>query len=165
MGEYGQAATDAILRIQSGQLSNPKDAWKQATITLFGNGTPAQTKSCPRNAFLGCCEAGLVKGIPSGHYTRSQLNKLYAVTAAQLLRAAPALASLKPSERLTLVRPRSDDRPSSTMRVNTDWIEHYLSPTACPRDRVTRAMGLSHNVPNFQAGGSSRWPQLYVLEQ
>jgi hypothetical protein len=45
----------------------------------------AQKKGCPRGAFLGLCEEGLVKGIPAGNYTTSKDNKAYAVRAAELL--------------------------------------------------------------------------------
>jgi hypothetical protein len=41
--------------------------------------------SPPRGAFLGLCEAGVVKGILAGHYTASKDNKAYAVGAAALL--------------------------------------------------------------------------------
>jgi len=45
----------------------------------------ARRKGCPRGAFLGLCEEGLVKGIPAGCYTSSKDNKDYAVRAAALL--------------------------------------------------------------------------------
>ena len=49
-------------------------------------------RNCPRCAFLGLCGEGLVKGIPSGPYTRSKLNKRYAVDAVLLLSGRTALA-------------------------------------------------------------------------
>ena len=94
MGKYGQAALKAVALVTGGKTADPADAWRQATIPLFGKGTEAQRKSCPRDAFLGCCEAGFVKGIKPGNYTRSTLNKLYAVTAAHILKINPSLANL-----------------------------------------------------------------------
>jgi len=38
-------------------------------------------KGCPRGAFLELCEAGMIKGIASGKYTRSKRNKEYAIDA------------------------------------------------------------------------------------
>ena len=38
-----------------------------------------------RGAFLGLCEEGLIKGIPSGQYMASRDDKAYAVRAAALL--------------------------------------------------------------------------------
>ena len=53
--------------------------------TLYPTSPAARKKSCPRGAFLGLCEEGLVKGIPPGQYTASKDDKAYAVRAAALL--------------------------------------------------------------------------------
>ena len=53
--------------------------------TLYPTSLTARKKGCPRGAFLGLCEEGLVKGIPPGSYTASKDNKAYAVRAAALL--------------------------------------------------------------------------------
>lgn len=63
-------------------------AWK-ATIKDLPTSKSVQEKSCPKNAFLGLCEKGLVKGIPKGKYLKSNrhnLNKDYAITAVDILR-------------------------------------------------------------------------------
>ena len=52
---------------------------------LYPTSPTARKKGCPRGAFLGLCEEGLVKGIPAGRYTSSKDNKVYAVRAAALL--------------------------------------------------------------------------------
>ena len=52
---------------------------------LYPTSLTARKKGCPRGAYLGLCEEGLVKGIPPGHYTTSKNNKAYAVRAAALL--------------------------------------------------------------------------------
>jgi len=44
------------------------------------------SKGCPRSAYLGLCEAGLVKGAPSGRWITSDDNKRYAVRAVAALR-------------------------------------------------------------------------------
>ena len=92
MGSYGQAAIDAVKLIKIGRATGPIDAWTKATISLFGKGTSAQ-KSCPRDAFLGLCDYGLVKNIKAGNYTDSIDNKTYAVEAVKLLKAKPSLGS------------------------------------------------------------------------
>ena len=43
-------------------------------------------KGCPRNAFLGLCSQGLIKGIPKGNYTTSEKNLNYAKEAVRILR-------------------------------------------------------------------------------
>lgn len=94
MGKYGQAAVKAVSLIVNGKPSDPAHAWERTTTAMFGKGTSSQAKSCPRDAFLGLCESGMVKGVPSGSYTKSVENKAYAVTAAQLLKSNGSLASL-----------------------------------------------------------------------
>ncbi len=92
MSEYGVAAVKAVeLYIRGGTL--PRQAWERVTIDIFGEGTSSQTKGCPRDAFLGLCEEGMIKDIPAGTYTHSQKNRKYAVDAVMILMQVPSLAS------------------------------------------------------------------------
>jgi hypothetical protein len=93
MGSYGQAALDAVKLVKERRANDPVDGWEKATISLFSKGTSSQVKSCPRHAFLGVCEDGLVKGIKPGKYTDSVDNKSYAVEAVKLLKTNPSLSS------------------------------------------------------------------------
>lgn len=94
MGKYGVAAVLAVNLINSGKMTCPVEAWKSAANEIFGNITSGQKKGCPRNAFLGLCEKGLVKGIPSGLYNKRSLkNKKYAIEAYELLLRQPDFAS------------------------------------------------------------------------
>jgi hypothetical protein len=52
---------------------------------LYPTSPTSRKKGCPRGAFLGLCEEGMVKGIRAGKHTASKDNKLYAVRAAALL--------------------------------------------------------------------------------
>jgi hypothetical protein len=79
---YGEAALKAA-RDSSG--TSPAKRWESALETLYPTSPSSRNKSCPRGAFLGLCEEGLVKGIPAGNYTASKDNKAYAVQAAALL--------------------------------------------------------------------------------
>ena len=92
MGQYGTAAVEAVRLYSRGLARSPPDAWEQATSRLFGRGTSSQRKGCPRNAFLGLCEEGLVKGVEPGNYTQSQKNKRYAIDAVAVLQQRPSLA-------------------------------------------------------------------------
>jgi hypothetical protein len=74
----------ATLRLRSAGI-DPVAAWNSAMDTLYPTSHAARKKGCPRGAFLGLCEGGLVKGIPAGRYTSSKDNKDYAVRAAALL--------------------------------------------------------------------------------
>jgi len=97
MNSYGKAALEAVRLFTNGIAKNPRDAWEKATAQIFGKGTSSQKKPCPRNAFLGLCEDGLVKDIPSGQYTRSQKNKKYALNAVKTLKQNPELSRDKHS--------------------------------------------------------------------
>lgn len=81
---YGEAALMAARR-ESVSDASPVARWKTAMETLYPTSLTARKKGCPRGAFLGLCEEGLVKGIPPGSYTASKDNKAYAVRAAALL--------------------------------------------------------------------------------
>jgi len=81
---YGEAAIMAARQGPSANI-NPIARWENAMEKLYPTSLAARKKGCPRAAFLGLCEEGLVKGIPAGKYTKSKDNKAYAVLAAGLL--------------------------------------------------------------------------------
>jgi hypothetical protein len=95
MNNYGIAAINATRIYNDKAVGTPLDAWNQSTIELFGGNTHSQKKGCPKNAFLGLCEEGLVRGIPKGNYTyrSDSLNKTYAVQAVVSLKANPELVN------------------------------------------------------------------------
>lgn len=64
MNSYGQSAVHAV-RAYAALSESPQDAWNRATSDIFGVNTSSQRKGCPRNAFLGLCEEGLVRGFRS----------------------------------------------------------------------------------------------------
>ncbi|MFO0964622.1 MAG: hypothetical protein U0793_03415 [Gemmataceae bacterium] len=65
----------------------------------MSSGFWAQTKCCPRGAFLGLVEAGRIKGVLAVRCLRDgNLNKGYAVEAADLLGKDPTLARLSPRQ-------------------------------------------------------------------
>lgn len=90
MSKYGDVARKAVTKARKG--INPLDAWKQSATELFPTQKASRNKGCPRCAFLGLAEDGLLQGVPSGNYTHSRDNKRYAVGALELLRQKPELA-------------------------------------------------------------------------
>jgi len=92
MGKYGEAAIRATQLVTRGKCKSVSEAWNVAAREIFPNKLPAQKKGCPRGAFLGLCEEGLVSGVPTGMYTKSRDNKRYAVEAVHLLERQPDLA-------------------------------------------------------------------------
>lgn len=85
MGKYGEAAKKAVKYLHEHEQMTPNNAWSQATIEIFGEGTSSQKKGCPQNTFLGLCEQSLIQGVPSGVYTNSIKNKEYGLKAVKIL--------------------------------------------------------------------------------
>ncbi len=121
MRKYGQAALEATQRVVSGRTADPRSAWDLATARVFGSSASSQEKCCPRNAYLGCCEDGLVRGVPRGSYTRSAKNKTYAVTAVDLLKRNPSTLTLSEMDLWRLVLKHlnvaTDKTPNDQMDV------------------------------------------------
>jgi hypothetical protein len=92
MGKYGDAAVLATQMMLDGRAASPLDAWRMAVQLVFPRSLSSQEKGCPKCAYLGLCEDGLVNGVESGSYTGSVDNKRYAVEAVALLRWDPELA-------------------------------------------------------------------------
>lgn len=91
---YGEAALIAANPEKNHPRATPLDRWNSATAKLYPTSPTQQRKGGPRNTFLGLCEAGLVKGIPAGSYTRSADEKEYATRAVELLRDGTAERSV-----------------------------------------------------------------------
>lgn len=98
MNKYGYVALKAVDLLRMNEQSEPLAAWNVAASEVFGVGSSSKRKGCPRNAFLGLCEAGMVEGIAGIDYANrsmSQKNKCYAIRAVQLLKEKPELADGK----------------------------------------------------------------------
>ena len=93
MNNFGLAAIRAVKLYRSRRMKSPRQAWEKVTAEIFGRSTSSQVKACPRDAFLGLCEEGLISGIPRGEYTKSEKNKQYALDAITLLKENPELAA------------------------------------------------------------------------
>jgi hypothetical protein len=97
MGKYGEVAVVATALVQQGSCASPIESWHIASLQAFPDRPESQKKGCPKGAFLGLCEDGLVVGIPRGSYTKSRDNKAYAVAAVDLLRREPTLVMQGPA--------------------------------------------------------------------
>jgi len=90
--KYSLAALDAVEMINHGTCNNPSEAWDKALQKYYERKSSSFNKGCPKNAFLGLCEEGLIVGIGPGKYTKSKKNKAYAVKATEYLKQDPGLA-------------------------------------------------------------------------
>lgn len=88
---YGKAAVSAT-RVSASKKLSPKEAWDLA-IAKESSSISVQIKSCPRNAYLGLCEAGVVVGINPGKYgaPRDSKNGRYALKAYRILQSNPTV--------------------------------------------------------------------------
>lgn len=88
---YGEAALLAVRMETYGKALTAEDRWMDAVRKLYPTTPIGQKKSAPRAAFVGLCEAGLVKGLVAGETapatSAGNRNKAYAVAAVALLRA------------------------------------------------------------------------------
>ena len=86
--KYGEVAIKTTKHVQkTGKC--PRKAWKNFAGKIFGFGTHMANKDCPRSAYLGLCEDGLVAGVPKCNYLKERkgkkLNKSRAVHAVSML--------------------------------------------------------------------------------
>ncbi len=126
MGKYGESAIHAVELVVSGKIDYPDEAWDISTSEKFGKGTSAQNKGCPKGAFLGLCEEGLIKGVPAGSYTKSKKNKAYALKAVQILKENPAVRFDK-RELWSKVMAGEDKKHNEQMDVVTSlWINGLI---------------------------------------
>ena len=95
MSAYGKIACSAAEKARNGM--SPQSAWENSARESYPE--PGQIESrnkvCPRDAFLGLSEDGLIIGIPPGEYTRSIKSKKYAIAGVFLLREVPNLCENK----------------------------------------------------------------------
>lgn len=89
MNKYKKVAIKAARIAKDG--SCPRAVWDKVAACKFKDRTASIKKGCPKNAFLGLAEDGFIKGVPSGSYTKSVLNKQYALKALALIKQDPSL--------------------------------------------------------------------------
>lgn len=91
MAKYAIVARMAAQYARKGV--EPAQAWREAAARVFPRQRASREKGCPRCAFLGLAEDGLIVGVPAGRYTRSKDNKRYAIRAVKLLAEKPTLCN------------------------------------------------------------------------
>lgn len=117
MARHGEVALLATTLVQQGSCKSPVEAWKVAARELLAGRPDAQKKPCPKAAFLGLCEEGLVANVARGTYTTSRANKGYALKAIELLRREPTLARQGATVLWERVMAGTMKQPNSQMEV------------------------------------------------
>ncbi|MFG6667312.1 DUF6979 family protein [Halomonas sp. HNIBRBA4712] len=90
MSKYAQVASKAAAKCRAGALAN--DAWGESAQEIFPDQEASRKKGCPRSAFLGLVEEGMIREVEAGKHLRSNVNKQHALDAVKLLKAEPGLA-------------------------------------------------------------------------
>lgn len=93
MSKYNEVALSAARMLQNVDVKSPVEAWSKATKVVFPNRVDLQNKGCPKGAFVGLCNAGLLQGVPSGEYSSPTKNGKYATDAIEILRENRFLAT------------------------------------------------------------------------
>jgi hypothetical protein len=126
MGQYGEAAIIATEYLVQGKLTSPRDAWNLA-VSKVSESNESRRKGCPRDAYLGLCDAGLVSGISAGKYgPKNNVNGRYAVNACQLLRSEPSLVTDKTTLWDRIDEPRARNQNGQLDVVVTLWNKGLL---------------------------------------
>jgi hypothetical protein len=84
--KFGEAALIAA-RLEVPAQVTASQRWDTAVRQLYPDKPYMQKKSAPKSAFLGLCEAGVVKGVAVAEPGAENRNKEHAVKAVELLRA------------------------------------------------------------------------------
>ena len=100
---YGDAAVKATELLVSKKCNSPRVAWDWA-IKAFTKSEESRKKVCPRNAYLGLCGAGLVKGVVCDEYAKNE-NGEYAVELVRVIKANPEIVSIPQEELFHKVAP------------------------------------------------------------
>jgi hypothetical protein len=112
--KYAEVATMAAVQATSG-VRPPQELWEFAAAIVFPDSPTSQHKACPKGAFLGLCEEGLIRGVLPGFYTTSKDNKAYAIRAVELLREG--YPSTQPLELWAAVMNGAEKAHNSQMHV------------------------------------------------
>ena len=94
MTQYGKAAIKAAELRRDDVDMSPQNAWKEA-VSIFTDSTSSQKKVCPRNTFLGLCEAGMIIGVDPGEYCAGERCKAFAIRSVEILRDDRTLSDNK----------------------------------------------------------------------
>ncbi|MDD9812172.1 MAG: hypothetical protein OXU71_10785 [Gammaproteobacteria bacterium] len=122
MTVFGKTAVRATEMQCRGACDSPRIAWTEA-VKSETKSINMRSKVCPRSAYLGLCEYGLVKGVPRGEYLKKsseKLNKKHAVDAVTKLRKTPELKN-KPMKLWRLVIPEPKQHDGQMHVVTALW--------------------------------------------
>jgi hypothetical protein len=146
MWQYGNVAAGTVGRVRSGACKDLCKAWDESALAIFPDSASLREKVCPRTAFFGLCEEGLVRGIPPGVYNSrpNSRNKGYAVRAVLGLASDETLAQADPTALWRLVKGPGKKRHNSQMHVVlTLWRDGLINRDRARQLAAQRAVVLT----------------------
>jgi len=134
MWEFGHVAVLAASLYRGGEYATPRAAWDAAAARLLATAS-LRLKNCPRATFLSLCQAGMIRGIRAGRYTRAKENREHALYAVELLAERPSLSSSEPDHLWSMVIDGADTAHNDQMHVVLSlWNRGLILPnTGCAR--------------------------------
>lgn len=126
MNKYELVTIKTVEFYKSNPCYDIKKAWEITADEVFGKNTASANKGCPKSTFLGLCEAGYVKGVRSGNYTRSEKNKKYGMDAIKILQDNPELANTNSGAKSLWKMVAGDKQSNSQMEVVLALWNHNL---------------------------------------
>jgi Ribonuclease G/E len=86
VAQYSIVATRAAQLLEQKIEANPEKAWANAAKEIIRKSKKSQEKFCPKLAFIGLCEKGLIQGFERNpEATPDRENKKYAIKAVEIL--------------------------------------------------------------------------------
>jgi hypothetical protein len=142
MTKFGKTALDAYCLLINNKepepVLDPETAWKRSADENLSHSEAMQKKTCPKNTFIGLCDAGLLKDI-TGENTCTSVQKKYAKRAVELLRGNEQLKENKTElwrQVLKSLGCNIDKHHDSQMDVVVSFFNKGLINDTCQEERA-----------------------------
>ncbi|MGV3659473.1 MAG: DUF6979 family protein [Prosthecobacter sp.] len=158
---YGNMAVKAVEACRNNGGADPVVAWDDAARSVSDKES-VQKKGCPKSAFLGLCEEGLVNGVPRGNYIKSKRggsNKAYALEAVRILLEDGKLADQRAVLWQKVMSCTVPCCVSSRLRVT------FRPELVPPRRMDAMSHEISRSVTNFKRSGISDHEAVSLLRK
>jgi hypothetical protein len=139
MGKFGETAVRAA-KLLDGGCESPSEAWRIAAMQVFPDSASSRNKNCPKEAFLGLCASGLIRGIPrlDDGANGQRPNREYAITAARLLALRSGLTALSRTDLWTRVLTELRLDPKKRHNQQMDIVMSLWEQSLINEKRITK---------------------------
>lgn len=117
MSDYADVAVRAALKLRSGRLISPRDAWDGSAGEVFPSSPSMQSKGCPRTVFLTLCASGALKDLPAAGVVGVSENARHTKDCLALLAGHPDYVAMRPRQLWDLITNASGKTYNQQMHV------------------------------------------------